>query len=165
MSISNELSIVIEGHEIIHLPLPYNIHLLLGDSGKGKTYICKIIDNQREYGGKVGTTIPLDDILIWSKISDVDTTAREKLIIIDRYAYIRRHKQEVVEFIRNTSDSNKFILISNRLQKDGFEIPSQAVYELIYDEERECFTVSSYFSNQDYTVIKPIKSIDELFST
>lgn len=158
MGMADVLDIYVDGEAMVKFQIPFDIHLLLGWSGAGKTYLCTLIDRLKSYGGKVDSTISLDSILIWNRLSNIDLDTRDKLVIVDRYAYIRKHKPEIVDFIKDTAGSNKFVLISNRFQKDGYGLPSQAVYELLYDESTTCFTVREYSENPNYSIFKPIQT-------
>ena len=84
--------------------------VIVGDSGSGKSYFVRTLKNLQKTPFYVSySTYPLEDIVIWNKKHEVDTSISNKLIIIDRFSLLR--SDELDRFVKESD--NKFILISH----------------------------------------------------
>lgn len=99
------------------------VMLIRGDSGTGKTYVCKTIKALKSEETPVSSfksSIPLDSIEVISDATEVEHMLglTNKLIIIDRYdMIIHKYSQNIIDnFIK--SSNNQFILMYRGSKSD-----------------------------------------------
>lgn len=113
----------------VSIELRGKITVITGDSASGKSYICNHISKLKAISlSRIQTNVPLQNIVIWSNSNDIDSTVKDKIVIIDRYDYIALENKEIEGIIHNSN--NIFILMAHGILPESINVPATALLVL-----------------------------------
>lgn len=139
----------------IQIDIPDRVQAIIGDSGAGKSYMIDLLESMLTGGiDSISINMNASNIVIWRKASDINKNIYGKLIIIDRYDYLKMSDPDIVNFILKSN--NQFIVMANSYLEE-LNLPGSRIYLIEVGENirsnRKFITVP--YLGSDYSRITP----------